>query len=75
VANKILLTSGNESVCKGLNVGHLMMLLQLGNMVRELAQYNTKMFAEKVMPRLKHAIPNGKIAGGRSLWTAGHGHH
>jgi alkanesulfonate monooxygenase SsuD/methylene tetrahydromethanopterin reductase-like flavin-dependent oxidoreductase (luciferase family) len=40
-------------VATNLNVGHLMMLLQFGNMGKELAQYNTKMFAEKVMPRLK----------------------
>ena len=31
-----------------------MMLLQFGNMSQELAQYNTRLFAEKVMPRLKH---------------------
>jgi hypothetical protein len=30
------------------------MLLQFGNMSKELAKYNTRMFAEKVMPRLKH---------------------
>ena len=41
-------------VATNLNVGHLMMLLQFGNMKKELAQYNTKLFAEKVMPRLKH---------------------
>jgi len=41
-------------VATSLNVGHLMMLLQFGNMNKELAKYNTRMFAEKVMPRLKH---------------------
>jgi alkanesulfonate monooxygenase SsuD/methylene tetrahydromethanopterin reductase-like flavin-dependent oxidoreductase (luciferase family) len=35
-----------------LNVGHLMLLLQFGNMNRDLASYNTRMFAEKVMPQL-----------------------
>jgi alkanesulfonate monooxygenase SsuD/methylene tetrahydromethanopterin reductase-like flavin-dependent oxidoreductase (luciferase family) len=40
-------------VATNLNVGHLMMLLQFGDMGKELAQDNTKMFAEKVMPRLK----------------------
>jgi alkanesulfonate monooxygenase SsuD/methylene tetrahydromethanopterin reductase-like flavin-dependent oxidoreductase (luciferase family) len=40
-------------VATDLNVGHLMMLLQFGNMKKELAQYNTRMFAERVMPRLK----------------------
>ncbi|HTW51565.1 MAG TPA: LLM class flavin-dependent oxidoreductase [Stellaceae bacterium] len=41
-------------VATNLNVGHLMMLLQFGNMSKELAKYNTALFAEKVMPRLKH---------------------
>jgi hypothetical protein len=31
-----------------------MMLLQFGNMNKELAKYNTKLFAEKVLPRLSH---------------------
>jgi hypothetical protein len=41
-------------VATSLNVGHLMMLLQFGNMNKELAKYNTKLFAEKVLPRLSH---------------------
>jgi alkanesulfonate monooxygenase SsuD/methylene tetrahydromethanopterin reductase-like flavin-dependent oxidoreductase (luciferase family) len=41
-------------VATNLNVGHLMMLLQFGNMKKELAKYNTKLFAEQVMPRLQH---------------------
>ena len=40
-------------VATDLNVGHLMMLLQFGNMSKELAKYNTRLFAEKVMPRLQ----------------------
>jgi hypothetical protein len=31
-----------------------MMLLQFGSMGKDLAKYNTKLFAEKVMPRLQH---------------------
>jgi hypothetical protein len=31
-----------------------MMLLQFGNMNKELAKYNTRMFAEKVLPKLRH---------------------
>jgi alkanesulfonate monooxygenase SsuD/methylene tetrahydromethanopterin reductase-like flavin-dependent oxidoreductase (luciferase family) len=42
------------TVATDLNVGHLMLLLQFGNMGKELAKYNTRLFAEKVMPRLKH---------------------
>ncbi len=40
-------------VATELNVAHLMLLLQFGNMSKGLAKYNTKLFAEKVMPRLK----------------------
>ena len=41
-----------REVAVNLNVGHLMMLLQFGNMGKDLAQYNTRLFAEKVMPQL-----------------------
>jgi alkanesulfonate monooxygenase SsuD/methylene tetrahydromethanopterin reductase-like flavin-dependent oxidoreductase (luciferase family) len=41
-----------RQVAKDLNVGHLMLLLQFGNMGKDLATYNTKLFAEKVMPQL-----------------------
>ena len=40
-------------VATELNVGHLMLLLQFGNMSKDLAKFNTKLFAEKVMPRLQ----------------------
>ena len=33
-------------VATSLNVGHLMLLLQFGNMSKDLAKYNTKLFAE-----------------------------
>ena len=42
-----------SEVATELNVGHLMLLLQFGNMGKELAQYNTRLFAETVMPRMK----------------------
>jgi alkanesulfonate monooxygenase SsuD/methylene tetrahydromethanopterin reductase-like flavin-dependent oxidoreductase (luciferase family) len=41
-----------RQVATDLNVGHLMLLMQFGNMGKELAMYNTKLFAEKVMPQL-----------------------
>ena len=41
-------------LAQSLKIGHLMLLQQIGNMPRELTQYNTTMFAEKVMPRLRH---------------------
>jgi len=34
------------------NIGHLLTLLQFGNMSPELTRYNTRLFAEKVMPKL-----------------------
>jgi alkanesulfonate monooxygenase SsuD/methylene tetrahydromethanopterin reductase-like flavin-dependent oxidoreductase (luciferase family) len=42
-----------REVAVNLNVGHLMLLLQYGNMGKELTRYNTKLFAERVMPKLK----------------------
>jgi hypothetical protein len=41
------------TVATDLNVGHLMMLLQFGSMGKELAKYNTKLFAEKVLPKMR----------------------
>jgi alkanesulfonate monooxygenase SsuD/methylene tetrahydromethanopterin reductase-like flavin-dependent oxidoreductase (luciferase family) len=42
-----------REVAVNLNVGHLMLLMQFGNMGKELAKYNTRLFAERVMPKLK----------------------
>jgi alkanesulfonate monooxygenase SsuD/methylene tetrahydromethanopterin reductase-like flavin-dependent oxidoreductase (luciferase family) len=42
-----------REVAINMNVGHLMLLMQYGNMSKELAKYNTRLFAEKVMPKLK----------------------
>src|SRR6266566_2083780 len=41
-----------KEVASNLNVGHLMLLMQFGNMGKDLAMHNTKLFAEKVMPQL-----------------------
>ena len=38
---------------KEMNVGHMMLLCQFGNMDKQLAAYNTRMFAEKVMPQVR----------------------
>lgn len=35
-----------------LNIGQLLLLLQFGNMGRDLANHNTRLFAEKVMPQI-----------------------
>ncbi|HKX06750.1 MAG TPA: LLM class flavin-dependent oxidoreductase [Stellaceae bacterium] len=42
-----------KEVATSLNVGHLMLLLQFGNMSKALTRYNTKLFADEVMPQLK----------------------
>jgi alkanesulfonate monooxygenase SsuD/methylene tetrahydromethanopterin reductase-like flavin-dependent oxidoreductase (luciferase family) len=41
-----------REVAKNLNVAHLMLLLQFGNMKKDLAKYNTQLFAARVMPQL-----------------------
>jgi alkanesulfonate monooxygenase SsuD/methylene tetrahydromethanopterin reductase-like flavin-dependent oxidoreductase (luciferase family) len=41
-----------REVAINMNVGNLMLLLQYGNMSKELCKYNTKLFAEKVKPKL-----------------------
>ena len=45
-----------REVATNLNVGHLMMLLQFGNMSKDLRRYNTKLFAEQVMPKLQRRV-------------------
>ncbi len=47
-----------REVSTQLNVGHLMLLLQYGNMSKDLTRYNTKLFAEQVMPKLKDVHAN-----------------
>ena len=41
-----------REIAKDLNVGNLMTLLQFGNMDKDTANYNTRMFAERVMPQI-----------------------
>jgi alkanesulfonate monooxygenase SsuD/methylene tetrahydromethanopterin reductase-like flavin-dependent oxidoreductase (luciferase family) len=42
-----------REVATDLNVGHLMLLLQFGSMGKDLAAYNTRLFAAEVMPQLR----------------------
>jgi alkanesulfonate monooxygenase SsuD/methylene tetrahydromethanopterin reductase-like flavin-dependent oxidoreductase (luciferase family) len=42
-----------REVAVNMNVGNLMLLCQYGNMSKDLTKYNTRMFAEKVMPKLQ----------------------
>src|SRR5262249_58838263 len=41
-----------REVATELNVGQLMLLLQFGNMGRDLTAYNTELFAKRVIPQL-----------------------
>ncbi len=42
-----------REVATQLNVAHLMLLLQFGNMSKDLCRYNTKLFADKVLPKVR----------------------
>jgi alkanesulfonate monooxygenase SsuD/methylene tetrahydromethanopterin reductase-like flavin-dependent oxidoreductase (luciferase family) len=42
-----------EELADDLNVGNLMLLLQFGNMSKDFTKYNTRLFAECVMPKLR----------------------
>jgi len=42
-----------RTIATDLNVGHLLLLMNFGNMSRDLTEYNTRLFAEKVMPQLR----------------------
>jgi alkanesulfonate monooxygenase SsuD/methylene tetrahydromethanopterin reductase-like flavin-dependent oxidoreductase (luciferase family) len=41
-----------REVATNLNVGHLMLLMQFGDMSRQLTMHNTELFAKRVMPQL-----------------------
>lgn len=42
-----------RDVAIGMNVGHLMLLLQFGNMDRALTLHNTELFAKRVLPQIR----------------------
>jgi alkanesulfonate monooxygenase SsuD/methylene tetrahydromethanopterin reductase-like flavin-dependent oxidoreductase (luciferase family) len=46
-----------EDLIKGLNVGNIFCLMHVGNMPADKCMYSTKLFAEKVMPKLKAMFP------------------
>ena len=50
-----------EEVVKGLRVGNLMVLLQIGSMPHELTLQNMDLFAREVLPSLR------RLLGGRGL--------
>lgn len=45
--------AGIEEAVRSLRVGHLMVILQIQSMDRQLTEYNTRLFAEKVLPRIR----------------------
>ena len=46
-----------EDMIKGLRVGNVFGLFHVGNMPKEKCMYSTKLFAEKVMPKLRGMFP------------------
>ena len=46
-----------EEMIKGLRVGNIFCLMHVGDMPKEKAMYSTKLFAEKVMPKLRGIFP------------------
>jgi alkanesulfonate monooxygenase SsuD/methylene tetrahydromethanopterin reductase-like flavin-dependent oxidoreductase (luciferase family) len=52
-----------DELATNLHVGNLMLLMQFGNMAKELTKYNTRLFAERVMPQL-----SGKFADYQHRW-------
>jgi alkanesulfonate monooxygenase SsuD/methylene tetrahydromethanopterin reductase-like flavin-dependent oxidoreductase (luciferase family) len=47
-----------EELIKGLRVGNIFLLMHVGNMPKEKCVYSTRLFAEKVMPKLRDMWPD-----------------
>jgi alkanesulfonate monooxygenase SsuD/methylene tetrahydromethanopterin reductase-like flavin-dependent oxidoreductase (luciferase family) len=60
-----------EDLIKGLNVGNIFCLMHVGNMPADKCMYSTKLFAEKVMPKLKAMFPEWapEWADDNRFWT------
>ncbi|MFI4964393.1 MAG: LLM class flavin-dependent oxidoreductase [Caulobacterales bacterium] len=56
-----------EDLIKGLHVGNIFCLMHVGNMPADKCMYSTKLFAEKVMPKLRHMFPDW--ADDHRFWT------
>jgi alkanesulfonate monooxygenase SsuD/methylene tetrahydromethanopterin reductase-like flavin-dependent oxidoreductase (luciferase family) len=52
-----------DELSTNLHVGNLMLLIQFGNMSKDLTKYNTRLFAERVAPKLR-----GKFAEWEHRW-------
>jgi alkanesulfonate monooxygenase SsuD/methylene tetrahydromethanopterin reductase-like flavin-dependent oxidoreductase (luciferase family) len=55
-----------EELIKSLHVGHIFCLLHMGDMPADKAMYSSKLFAEKVMPKLRGLLP--ETAGDDRFW-------
>ena len=62
---------GLRKAVEGLRVGHLMVLLQIGSMPKELTMKNTELFAKEVLPTLKTCGTSTRTTGGLSPWRTG----
>ena len=60
-----------EELIKGLNVGNIFCLMHVGNMPADKCMYSTKLFAEKVMPKLRAMFPDWapEWAADNRFWT------
>ncbi len=47
-----------EDLIKTLRVGNIFCLMHVGNMPKEKCMYSTKLFAEKVLPKLRNMFPD-----------------
>ena len=56
-----------EDLIKGLNVGNIFCLMHVGDMPADKCMYSTKLFAEKVMPKLRNMFPD--FADDNRFWT------
>ena len=57
-----------EDLIKGLHVGNIFCLMHVGNMPADKCMYSTKLFAEKVMPKLRDLFP--EHAADNRFWTS-----
>jgi len=55
-----------EEMIKGLHVGNVFCLMHIGDMPKEKSMYSTRLFAEKVMPKLRNIFPDH--AGDKRFW-------
>ena len=54
-----------DDVAMTFNCGHLLTMLQFGNMSDELTRYNSELFGDKVAPGLRSCSPTPRTTGGR----------